>query len=117
MAEKEDLSKKGLTFFTRAFDHRTYTADGAFSQSFNDKIILDFYVDRIVYPTKIVFDLDKDDNFIEPGKFSTFAKITTERNIQHSLTINLKTAIELKETLEEAINDLINMEEKENESN
>lgn len=111
MAEKENLKDKGIVFFTRAFDFRNYIADDAISNTFEDKIVLDFFVDRSALPAKAIYDLDENDEFIEPGKFSTYGKIAIERNLQFSVTFTLKNALKLKQTIEEAIEELVNTEE------
>ncbi len=116
MKESEDLKNKGLAIFTKSLDHKYYTCDGIITQSNNNKIILDFFIDRILFPSKAIYNLDKDDNFLEPPIFLKKAKIEVERNIQFSLSLSLESAYDILHSLQDAIDEAINKEDVNNDT-
>ncbi len=97
------MTNNGLLLVTKAFDYKTFTIDDAFANSTENKIILEFYIDKPAIPTRHVFDLDQNKNFIEPGRSVIQAEAAIERNVQFSLAMNLENAISLKETIIDAI--------------
>ncbi len=103
MADKIDMTNKGLLLITKSPDYKTYSIDDAFPNSTENKIILEFFIDKPAIPAKFIFELDENKNLIEPGKPLVSSEVALERNLQFSVALTLENAISLKNTIIEAI--------------